>query len=133
MITSPPYGLYSNNELLAVDFDGDAISDLLEVPKSGNNWTLYKRGFGGSQLYSNIINLILHPGTENERLEIGISQLCDNYQWSHNRLTEFIDDLNKVLGYSVGDFDGDGVAEIAVLTREYDLNSVTQDICSYLS
>ncbi len=129
-----PCGFETGSEYIPVDFDGDGITDLLKVPKNDNKWVLY-RGSSGSPQFCTIAttyNMTLLPHFDNESpLDYQIAQLCRYGSWPSDRVQEVITVLNKAYAYSVGDFDGDGVIELAVMTRKYNLNST--DICNYLS
>ena len=122
----------ANNEYIPVDLDGDGITDILKVPKNDNQWTLYRGTYGGTQFGKPL--LYTFPSTDDWiELKNSIISLCNLNSWTESKMKEVMDALTKAQGYSIGDFDGDGVAELAVMTFNYNLNAHVQELRNYLT
>jgi len=112
-----------NSNLIPVDFDGDGITDILQAPQNGNNWVFYKSSFGGLQFSSLNFTTTQYVGGY-------ITQHCGNVPIIPEREQELATLMNTVQAYAIGDFDGDGTHELAVMTFRYEIGDME---CSYLT
>jgi RHS repeat-associated protein len=120
----PTCSFNTDNTYTTGDFNGDGITDVLEINKKGTTITLRASNTIGACQSAYSLKVTEQSSSLSgfpclyytlQLVQACQGNYCADYQ------IKIIDEFAKIQGYAVGDFDGDGKSELALLTHKYEL------------
>ena len=118
----------ANNTYVTGDFNGDGITDILEINQEGTTVTLRMSNASGACQSAYSHSITRYSSNDGKNYPYGYYGMeLLNVCGSTTNQNAVADAFAKIQSFAVGDFDGDGITELAVLTTKYKL--LTGGIC----